>query len=192
MLLIRRQSSFYHQNHLYKAWWYMSVCNPSSWVVEEILNQKFKVTISYILSLWTAWDIWDSISETNKRSVYLRSVFIHWPSVYFWSLEFSREEASAQTVKSRLEVKEYEKNKRKIFKAQNHNMYHVIGILLCVFPTISILSYCSQGTIEVSWEMQFSLFQLYLLNCLIEPEKISASFSTRTSVKFLFQKIWSP
>lgn len=95
-------------------------------------------------------------------------------------------------IKSILEVKEYEKNKRKIFNAQNHNMYHVIDILLCVFPTISILSYYSQGTIEVSWEMQFSLFQLYLLNCLIEPEKISASFSTRTSVKFLFQKIWSP
>lgn len=143
---------FCHQYHLIRPWCYMSVCNPSSWVVEALLNQKFKVTISYILSLWTAWDIRDSISETNKRSVYLWSVFLHWPSVYFWSLESSREGTSAQTVKSRREIKEYEKNKRKIFKAQNHNVYHVVSILLCVFPTISILSYCSQGTIEVSCE----------------------------------------
>lgn len=82
--------------------------------------------------------------------------------------------------------------KEKAFKVQNHKVYHVIGILLCVFPTVSILSYCLGGTIEMSWEMQFSLFQLYLLNDLIHPERTSASVSTRSRFKLLFQKIWSP
>lgn len=60
---------------------------------------------------------------------------LHTDLKYFWSLDFSRKGANAKTVKYRLEVIEYEKNKRKI-KAHSYRVHHVVGILLCVFPTI--------------------------------------------------------